>query len=52
MYKDKEEIKKALFEKKLNTMFEEPSFGLNIAMRNPTTGANYEHVPKIIVHVA
>lgn len=51
MYKDKEESREALLDSKLKDLFHEEAIELHIAMRNPTTSAPYEHVPKVKVTI-
>lgn len=33
-------------------MFDENTVELNISMRDPATGMNYENVPKVIVEIS
>ena len=51
MYKDKEEAREHLLDSTLKDLFREEHIELHIAMRNPTTGDVYEHVPKVKVDV-
>lgn len=51
MYKDKEEAREHLLTTSLKDLFGEERVDLHIAMRNPSTGEAYEHVPKVKVEV-